>query len=101
MMTSKPLSVREAADRAGVSEALVRAWVKSGDLPHYRLGRRPGRGKIAVALADLDAFLATRRVEAPPPVPEAATRARGGDGDFPAYYQRFMAAAGRKRLRRP
>jgi excisionase family DNA binding protein len=98
-MSEAPLNVREAAARAGVSETLLRAWVKSGDLPHYRLGRRPGKGKIAVALADLDAFLASRRVEAPPPVPIAATRARGGDGDFLAYYQQVMGEVAQRRRR--
>jgi hypothetical protein len=98
-VNESPLDVRSAALRAGVSEALVRAWVKSGDLPHYRLGRRRGRGKIAIALADLDAFLASRRVQVPPPAPVAATRPRGEDGDFAAYYQQVMSEVARKHRR--
>jgi excisionase family DNA binding protein len=64
------LTVRQAAERAGVSQALVYDWVGSGELAHYRLGREGRRGAIRIAQADLDAFLATRRVgAAPQPAP--------------------------------
>ena len=56
------LSVKAAAGRAGVSEGLVRRWVADGSLPHYRLGAKGKRGKIAIAEADLDALLATLKV---------------------------------------
>ncbi|QDU18927.1 helix-turn-helix domain-containing protein [Urbifossiella limnaea] len=55
------LSVKDCAKRAGVCESVVRGWIKTGQLAHYRLGLR--RGKIVVDLADLDALLATFRVE--------------------------------------
>jgi len=61
------LSVREAAARAGVSEGLVYGWVSSGRLASYRLGGHRRRGKIAIACADLDTFLAECRVEAEQP----------------------------------
>lgn len=59
------LSVKECAKRAGVCESVVRGWIKAGQLAHYRLGLR--RGKIVVAAADLDALLATFRVEGKKP----------------------------------
>jgi excisionase family DNA binding protein len=54
------LSVKQCAKRAGVCESVVRGWVATGKLPHYRLGLK--RGKITVAIEDLDALLATFRV---------------------------------------
>lgn len=91
------LTVREAAGRTGVSDGLVRAWVKAGELPHYRLGAKGRRGKIAIATDDLDAFLAARRVEAAPPRPER--KPRKNDDDFSAYYQKVMAEVERRRQR--
>jgi excisionase family DNA binding protein len=68
------LSVAEAAARAGVSKGLVYGWIESGMLSCYRLGAKGRRGKILIAIADLDAFLAQCRVEAakpkPPPCPK-------------------------------
>lgn len=68
------LSVRQAAARAGVCPSLVYGWVASGELPHFRLGAKGRRGKVAIAEADLDAFLASRkrqgRQEVPPPSPK-------------------------------
>jgi excisionase family DNA binding protein len=64
------LAVKQAAERAGVSSALVYAWVADG-LPHYRVGRKGRGGRIRIAEADLDAFLAGlkrgRSQKAPPP----------------------------------
>src|SRR5215510_2503015 len=57
-------SVKQAAEHAGVSAALVYGWVSSGLLAHFRLGAKGRRGKIAIAEADLDALLASLRVEA-------------------------------------
>lgn len=57
------LSVKEVAQRVKVSEAIVRAWITSGKLPHYRLGAPGRRGKIAVKPEDLETFLASCRVE--------------------------------------
>ena len=67
------LTVAQASGRASVCETVVRRWVASGRLAHFRLGAR-GRGKIAIDPADLDALLATFRVEArrPEATPEPA-----------------------------
>jgi excisionase family DNA binding protein len=58
------MSVRQAAEHSGVSEKTVRGWVADGSLPHYRLGANGRRGKIAIALEDLEAFLKARKVPA-------------------------------------
>lgn len=57
------LSVRECAERACVCESLVRSWLASGQLPHYRLGAKGKRGKIVVSVEDLDGLLASFKVE--------------------------------------
>jgi excisionase family DNA binding protein len=56
--TSLPilLSVRDAADRLGVSTKKIRRWIASGELPHYRLGR-----SIRIAESDLIGFIRVRR----------------------------------------
>ncbi len=106
---TKPLTVREAADRAGVGEALVYHWCNTGQLPHYRLGRKAGRGKISIAESDLLAFLEERRVaptpsSAPAPSPAAsagdAKQRKGKRDDFAAYYSGVMAQVARKREQR-
>jgi excisionase family DNA binding protein len=51
-------SVREVADRLGVADETLRAWLKAGKLPYYRLGHR-----IVITEADLLAWLATHRIE--------------------------------------
>jgi excisionase family DNA binding protein len=70
------LSVREAAALAGVSEGLVYSWIEAGMLSCYRLGAKGKRGKIVIAAADLDAFLAQCRVEAVKPKPQPPPRSR-------------------------
>jgi hypothetical protein len=64
------ITVKAAAIHASVSESIIRAWVASGLLVHYRLGAPGKRGKIAIKLEDLEAFLAGRRVENTPPAPK-------------------------------
>ena len=70
---TKMLSVKEVAGRTGVSEAIVRGWIRDGLLPHYRLGAKGRRGKIAVAAEDLDSLLVSFRVAASSPH-EAASK---------------------------
>ncbi len=64
------LSVKAAAERAGVCASLVYEWVEKKLLPHFRLGKGGTRGKIAIAEDDLDAFLQENRVG--PGQPKAA-----------------------------
>lgn len=63
------MTIKEAAAHACVSESIIRAWVASGLLAHYRLGAPGKRGKIVIKVEDLDAFLARQRVEKAAPVP--------------------------------
>jgi excisionase family DNA binding protein len=65
----KPLTVAEAAGRAGVSDSLVYEWCGEGLLAHYRLGRKGKGGRVMIEEADLDAFLASCRREDRPPTP--------------------------------
>ena len=55
--------MKQAAERLGVSPSLVYQWCAERRLPHLRLGRGGRRGKILIEEGDIDAFLATARVE--------------------------------------
>ena len=73
------LTVKNVAELAGVSVALVYDWVTSGMLTHYRVGRAGRRGGIRIAEADLEAFLLTLRQgpeprETNPPAPKKSKR---------------------------
>ena len=63
------LRVKDAAKRLGISESLVYELCAAGALPHARIGRPGSRGCIRIAEADVDAFLASQKVQgnAPPP----------------------------------
>ena len=57
------LNVPEAAERANVSESLIRRWTTlEKRLPHFRLGGRGKRGKLVIDSSDLDSFLDTLKV---------------------------------------
>jgi excisionase family DNA binding protein len=60
------VTVKQAAERAGVSESLVYEWCSEQRLPHYRLGGQGRRGKIVIDEADLTRFLDECRVAAHP-----------------------------------
>lgn len=100
MTAPRPLTVREAAARAGVSEALVRDWVAGGQLAHYRLGRRPGHGKILIEPADLERFLASRRVEARETGPAPTPAPLPGGREYADFHRRIMAEVLQKQDRR-
>ena len=57
------LTVKQVAERLGVSESLVYEWCSEGVLPHYRFGRKGRRGKILIDETEFDAFLAGCRQE--------------------------------------
>lgn len=59
------LNVSEAAERANVSESLIRRWTTGEKrLAHFRLGGRGKRGKLIIDSRDLDIFLETLKVMA-------------------------------------
>ena len=62
---NRKLTVKEAAERAGVSPALIYQWCDERRLVHYRLGGRGRRGKILIGQDELDAFLDSCRVTEP------------------------------------
>jgi excisionase family DNA binding protein len=67
------LTVKLAAERAGVCTSVVYGWCAAGVLPHYRLGFPSRRGKLLIDDTDLEAYLASCRVgpaDAPEPPPE-------------------------------
>lgn len=70
------LTVKQAAERIGVSESLIYAWVQSGSLPHYRLGRSRKRGKIMIDPEDLAALLASMKVEGQQVAPDSPVATR-------------------------
>ena len=55
------LTVKNVAERLGVSSALVYSLVAEGKIPTYRIGL--GRGAIRFTEADLSAYLASCRLE--------------------------------------
>ncbi len=69
--------LNEAADLLGFSEQSVRRWVRSGELPAYKLGK-----EYRISQEDLDSFLEARRTAGPkaPPAdtgPEPPPRSVG------------------------
>jgi len=63
------LTVKQVAEKVGVSESLVYEWCNDGLLPHYRFGKPGRRGKIMVDPDELDGFIASCRHEAKTPGP--------------------------------
>jgi excisionase family DNA binding protein len=57
------LTVKQAAAKAGVSPSQIYQWCAERRLVHYRFGGRGRRGSIRIEDSDLDAFLASCRVE--------------------------------------
>ncbi|MEZ6142927.1 MAG: helix-turn-helix domain-containing protein [Zavarzinella sp.] len=60
-------SIKDLARFLGVSMSTVYGWIARRELPHYRLGAAGRRGRIIVQQADLDLFLAQRRLESEQP----------------------------------
>jgi excisionase family DNA binding protein len=57
------ISVKAAAKKIGVSQALVYQLCAEGTLPHYRVGGKGKRGKIVIDPNELEAYFQARRVE--------------------------------------
>jgi excisionase family DNA binding protein len=58
------VTIKQAAERTGLSTSLLYQVCAERRLPHFRLGRAGKRGKILIEEDDLDAFMAAARVEA-------------------------------------
>jgi excisionase family DNA binding protein len=72
-------SIHDIAERCGVSERTVRAWIRAGELKALNMSRTPGsrRPRWRVTQAALEAFEATRIAGVP--APRAKGRKRSGD----------------------
>lgn len=65
------------AARLGVAEETVRAWIVAGELPAADVARRGcRRPRYRVDPADLAAFLAARRPDAPPAAKKTQRRTK-------------------------
>jgi excisionase family DNA binding protein len=58
----RSLNVREAAERAGVSTAIIYRWCEERRLAQFRPGAQGKRGKILIDPRDLDDFLESLKV---------------------------------------
>lgn len=56
------MTVKQAAERMGISESLVYELCACGALPHVRIGRPGSRGCIRLTEADIQEFLASQKV---------------------------------------
>jgi excisionase family DNA binding protein len=57
------ISVKAAAKKIGVSQALVYQLCAEGTLPHYRVGGKGKRGKIVIDPNELESYFQARRIE--------------------------------------
>lgn len=64
MATDSRHTVKQTAERLGVSASLVYQWCQEKRLAHVRLGKAGRRGKILIEETDVEAFVAAARVEA-------------------------------------
>ena len=62
------LTVRQVAERLGISRPQAYALCKSGKLPHHRFGN--GRGAIRISEEQLAEFLEATRFKPPVELPE-------------------------------
>lgn len=65
-MSSDLLNTAQAAKYLGLGEKTVRRLLERGEIAHHRLGRL-----VRFSTADLDAWVASTRVEARPQLPAA------------------------------
>ena len=73
------LTVKAAAERAGVSPSLIYALCAEKKLAHLRCGAKGRRGRVLIAEPDLAAFMESCRVaaEESPAVKQPAPKATG------------------------
>lgn len=57
-MAEQMLTIKEAAERAGVSPSLVYEWCRDQALAHYRFGAKGRRQEVMIDGKDRDPFLA-------------------------------------------
>ena len=62
------MTLKEVAEAAKVSESTVRRWVRSSELPAYRLGRQ-----LRVRVEEFESFLDKQRLDLDPDHNKRAT----------------------------
>lgn len=70
------LSVAEAATILKVTESTVRRWIRRGDLPAYRTGRRGVRVKREDLEREINPFVEFQRMQDEPTLPEVIEELR-------------------------
>jgi excisionase family DNA binding protein len=70
------LTIKQVAEREGVSPSLVYQWCEDRLLIHYRYGRKGKRGRILIEESDLVAFIAACRVTPDASLPEGLRHIR-------------------------
>lgn len=87
MAADTPLTVRAIAERYGVTEATVLAWIRSGELRAVNVGRRAGAKKPRwrVTAAALEAFEQIRSAAPIEGTPRRKRRAADRDEGFYFY----------------
>jgi excisionase family DNA binding protein len=80
------LTVARVAERYGVTEGTVLAWISSGELKALNVGRKPGAKKPRWRVSEtaLEAFEAARSAAAP--APPKARRPRRQNNDVVRFY---------------
>lgn len=77
---SRPLTIREASERIGLSESAIRQLCRAGQLRHRRVGA--SRGRIRIDEQDLASYLEAAIVL---PLPSAAVPTRRPRGARPGF----------------
>ena len=70
MITDKPLTPPQIAERLRVKPDTVRAWIAAGELRAFSVGTKDnGRKRWRIRPEDLEAFIVTRQNRPAPPKP--------------------------------
>jgi hypothetical protein len=101
-LPARRLTLKQAAERAGVSQQLISRWCDQLRLPHsYRYDGRRGRGRILIDPTALDRFLETLKVTPRPPGDDEGFRQLLADAAAAAAAVSTGASAADSRRLRP
>jgi excisionase family DNA binding protein len=90
------LTVAEAARLLRVAPSTIRRWIREGDLPAYRMGKR----RLALRRTDVDTMIAPTRLDAAHGHYEIYTDASQGPETTPERVQEGLAALERLKQHR-
>ncbi len=82
------LSLKQAAEHCGVSEYVVRQWVKNGELRavNVSISSTSKKPRLKVRTDDLEAFNAVRSTHQPPQ-PQTSCRKKSARGPWIDFYK--------------